>query len=71
MVGESKNKVRTLVGVFRDVLSAFWREFYEECTLGEQEKVPALRHDFQMEEWQAVGQILVKEFMQAKYFPAQ
>ena len=33
-------------GVLRDALSAFWSTFYDSCTLGEEERVPALRHDF-------------------------
>lgn len=30
--------------VLRDVLSCFWYEFYEQCTLGTAVKVPFIRH---------------------------
>jgi hypothetical protein len=33
-------------GVFRDALSAFWSSFYDTCTVGEAERVPAIRHNF-------------------------
>ena len=35
-------------GIYRDAISCFWQEFYNTCTLGERERVPALRHDFQL-----------------------
>lgn len=56
-------------GVLRDALSAFWKEFYKSCNMGEKENVPCLSNDFQFEEWQSVGRILVKGFQQIKYFP--
>ena len=37
-------------GVFRDVLSEFWNDFYEQCTMGNGFKVPYLRHDFGKQE---------------------
>ena len=33
-------------GVLRDVLTEFWLDFYEQCTLGNAFKVPFLHHDF-------------------------
>ena len=33
-------------GVLRDVLSEFWKDFYEQCTLENSFKVPYLSHDF-------------------------
>ncbi|XP_019737280.1 uncharacterized protein LOC109522891 [Hippocampus comes] len=45
-------------GVLRDVLSCFWQEFYDRCTLGTPIKVPFIRHDFPAEMWKAVGRIL-------------
>ncbi len=44
-------------GVLRDVLSCFWQEFYEKCTLGATVKVPFIRHDFSAEKWKAVGSV--------------
>lgn len=58
-------------GVFRDTLSAFWFEFFEVCTNGEREKVPTLREDFKEKEWQAIGHILVKGYVQANYLPVK
>ncbi|XP_056604878.1 uncharacterized protein LOC130421158 [Triplophysa dalaica] len=56
-------------GVFRDCLSEFWDEFYSRCALGTDVKVPFLRHEFQSNEWQAVGRILAKGWDAVKYFP--
>jgi len=36
-------------GVTRDVLSCFWHEFYERCTLGTAVKLPFIWHDFPAE----------------------
>ncbi|XDV52285.1 hypothetical protein PO909_021029 [Leuciscus waleckii] len=41
-------------GVFRDCLSEFWQDFYDQCTLGNNFKVPFLRHDFGKEKWEKV-----------------
>ncbi len=56
-------------GVFRDALSAFWTQFYDACTVGEQERVPVVRHDFQVLEWTAIARILVKGYKEVKFFP--
>lgn len=56
-------------GIYRDAISCFWQEFYNTCTLGERERVPALRHDFQLNEWTAVARIIVKGFWDLGYFP--
>lgn len=56
-------------GVFRDALSAFWSQFYDSCTVGEQERVPVVRHDFQVPEWTAIARILVKGYKEVKFFP--
>ncbi|KAJ4933550.1 hypothetical protein JOQ06_030376, partial [Pogonophryne albipinna] len=45
------NKAGSGSGVLRDVLSCFWQEFYERCTLGTTVKVPFIRHDFPAETW--------------------
>ncbi|MED6258398.1 hypothetical protein ATANTOWER_006808 [Ataeniobius toweri] len=42
-------------GILRDVLTCFWNEFYERCTLGTTVKVPFICHDFPAEKWKAVG----------------
>ncbi|XP_028413306.1 uncharacterized protein LOC114536156 [Dendronephthya gigantea] len=56
-------------GVFRDALSAFWSQFYDSCTVGEQERVPVVRHDYQVPEWTAIARILVKGYKEVKFFP--
>ena len=39
------------------------------CTTGEDERVPSLRHDFQMREWMAIAPILAEGLINLKYFP--
>lgn len=56
-------------GVFLDALSAFWNSFYDSCTNGEDERVPAIRHDFQVAEWEAIATIIVKGYQQVGFFP--
>ena len=56
-------------GVFSDALSAFWSQFYDSCTVGEQERVPVVRHDFQVSEWTAIARILVKGYKDVNVFP--
>ncbi|XP_026017406.1 uncharacterized protein LOC143421518 isoform X2 [Maylandia zebra] len=56
-------------GILRDVLTCFWHEFYERCTLGATIKVPFIRHDFPAEKWKAVGRILLKGYQECQYFP--
>lgn len=58
-----------LKGIYRDAIGCFWQEFYNTCTIGERERVPALRHDFQLSEWTAIAGILVKGFWDLGYFP--
>jgi hypothetical protein len=50
-------------GVFRDALSAFWRAFKNYCTIGEDERIPVIRHDFQAPEWEVIARILVKGYL--------
>lgn len=56
-------------GVFRDALSAFWTAFENSCTVGEDERVPVIRHNFQAPEWEAIARIIVKGFTQLNFFP--
>lgn len=65
-----REKGQDLGGVFRDVLSGFWNAFFEICA-GEEERVPALRHDFCKDEWEAIARIVVKGYFQVGYFPAR
>ena len=57
------------IGVAREVYSLFWKEFATSMTIRERERVPFVRHDHFVEEWQPVGRILVKGFTGVGYFP--
>lgn len=65
----SELKIVMVDGVYRDAISCFWQEFNDSSTLGESERVPSLRHDFQSNEWSAIGRILAKGFLDLGYFP--
>lgn len=58
-------------GVVRDAFSLFWQDSYVSLMLGEEERVPCIRHDMGKQHWQAVARIFVKGFLQAGYFPIQ
>ena len=58
-------------GIFRDVISTFWLKFYNGCTLGENERVPVLRHDYQKRSWRSIARILLKGYITEKYWPIQ
>ena len=55
--------------VFLDALSAFWNSFYDSCTNGEDERVPVIRHDLQVAEWEAMARIIVKGYRKVGFFP--
>ncbi|CAJ1057723.1 uncharacterized protein LOC119795027 [Xyrichtys novacula] len=57
-------------GVSREVYTAFWEQFLEQCE-GETERVPRLRPDFSEAEWQAIGRIWVKGFLDHGVMPAK
>ena len=56
-------------GVYRDAMGCFWQEVYMSCTIGEDERVLSLRHNFQTREWSAIARILAKGFIDLEYFP--
>uniref|UniRef100_A0A1A7Y3P9 Si:ch73-30l9.1 n=1 Tax=Iconisemion striatum TaxID=60296 RepID=A0A1A7Y3P9_9TELE len=57
-------------GVSREVYTAFWEQFLEQCE-GEIERVPRLRPAFSEAEWQAVGRIWVKGFLDHGVMPVK
>lgn len=57
------------VGVTREVFTLFWKHFANAMTVGERERVPFVRHDHFIDEWEAVARILVKGFEMISYFP--
>jgi hypothetical protein len=58
-------------GAIRDALSLFWQDAYLSLMLGEDERVPCIRHDMSRNHWQAVARIVLKGFVQESYFPIQ
>lgn len=56
-------------GVFKDTLALFWKDVYDSLMLGEDERVPFVRDDFQRQEWESVARILLKGFRTCQYFP--
>lgn len=57
-------------GVSREVYTAFWEQFLEQCE-GEMERMPRLRPDFCEAEWQAVGRIWVKGLLDHGVMPVR
>nr|XP_046264634.1 uncharacterized protein LOC124069480 [Scatophagus argus] len=55
-------------GVSREVYSAFWEHFLEQCE-GEDERVPRLRPDYSEKEWQAVGRVWLKGYLDHNIIP--
>ena len=56
-------------GVTRDIIATFWQQFFSSAVIGDKEKVPAKRHNYQKSEWEANGRILVFGFKRVGYFP--
>ena len=56
-------------GISRDAYSGFWQSFYDSCSVGEDQRVPALRNDFQVMQWQSIARILIKGYLHDRYFP--
>ena len=53
----------------RDIYSSAWKEILDGLCIGEREGVPFVRHDLYLNEWNSIAKILVKGFMDIKYFP--
>ena len=68
MQWETKKWVRGS-GVTRDVYSSFWNEAYESLFIGRDDRVPLVRHDFFINEWNAIGKIIYKGYVDSSYFP--
>ena len=56
-------------GVSRDVCTSFWKEAANSLLIGETERVPYVRHDLFKDEWEAIGKILLKDYIDTGYFP--
>ena len=56
-------------GVSREAYTIFWIAFFESSADGESVRVSAIFPEYGMEEWQAVGRILVKGYIEHRVFP--
>ena len=55
--------------VSRDVYSLFWVEVSDSYVTGTDQRVPFVRHDLYIPEWEAIGRILIKGYLDFGYFP--
>ena len=55
-------------GVERDIYSSAWKEILDGLCIGKRERVPFARHDLYINEWNSIAKMLVKGFMDRKYF---
>lgn len=59
------------IGPLREIFSLFWKDCYESHMLGEIERVPYIRHDFNRNKFEAVARIIVKGYKDCQYFPVK
>lgn len=52
----------------RELYTAFWEDFLVQCE-SEEERVPRLRPDYSEREWQAVGRVWVKGYVDHGVMP--
>ena len=57
------------IGVVRDALSLFWKEVYDSLLIGENERVPFIRHDYRRYDWEAIARVLLKGYRMCQYLP--
>ena len=56
-------------GVSRDVYSLFWAQVSDSYLIGTDQRVSFVRHDLYIPEWESIGRILIKEYLDFGYFP--
>ncbi|XP_046582796.1 uncharacterized protein LOC124290148 [Haliotis rubra] len=56
-------------GVVRDALTEFWKSFCDKCTLGNDCKVPFLRHDYSDADWKSIATVIFFGWSTQRYFP--
>ena len=56
-------------GVSSDVYSLFWAEVSDSHLIGTDQQVPFVRHDLYIPEWETLGRILIKRYLDFGYFP--
>jgi len=59
------------IGVSRDIYSGFWREILDSLFIGDRQRIPYIRHDLYIDDWEAIGNILLKGYLDTGYFPVQ
>ena len=52
-----------------EMFSLFFGKKHDSLFVGENERVPFVRHDYRRDEWVAVGRILVKGYLTCQYLP--
>ena len=57
------------LGAKRDLYAPFWSEVADSLCVGVLERAPFVRHDFYKKEWESIGRILRRRFVEANYFP--
>ncbi|XP_028413816.1 uncharacterized protein LOC114536664 [Dendronephthya gigantea] len=57
------------IGVVRDVISLFWKDVYDSLLIGENERVPYIRHDYNRADWEAIARVLLKGYHMCQYLP--
>lgn len=57
-------------GVLRDAISEYFDTFYKKCTLGNDSKIPMIRHDMK-DVWVLVSKVILFAKIYANYFPIQ
>ena len=57
------------LGPERDLYASFWSEVADSLCVGASERFPFVRHDLHKKEWESIGRILRRGFVEANYFP--
>ena len=55
-------------GVSRDVYSLYWVKVSDSYLIGTDQRAPFFRHDLHIPEWEAIGWILIKRYLDFRYF---
>lgn len=55
-------------GVDQDIYTTFWQELADSYFIGEDQRVPFVRHDMFEKEWKHIGKIIVKGYSDTGFF---
>ena len=67
--GRGNEEKGTGIGVVRDAFSLFWKEVYDSLFIGENERVPFIRHDYSRSDWEAIARVIVVGYQICQYLP--